>query len=63
MHRLLSRHESPTVKRSASQESSSTRPEIIPPTPVQLGVVEPGEALVVSEAGLGGIKCLDMENI
>ena len=44
MHRLPSRHETPTVKLSASQESSSTRPEIIPPTPVQLGVVEPGEA-------------------
>lgn len=58
MHSLPSRHESPTMKLSASQESSSTRTEIIPPTPVQLGVVEPVEAFAANEAGLGGIKCL-----
>ena len=55
MHSLPSRHETPTVKRSASQESSSTRPEII--------VLEPSKAFAANEAGLGGIKCLDMENI
>ena len=50
MHSLPSRHETPTVKLSASQESSSTRPEII--------VLEPAKAFAANEAGLGGMKCL-----